>query len=48
MTLEEGIRKTYNWINTRVCAEEILVKEEPKTESKRLNPISRFIKWMDK
>ena len=48
MTLEDGIRKTYNWINTRVCAEEILVKEEPKIESKKLNPISRFIKWMDK
>ena len=48
MTLEEGIRKTYEWINTRVCAEEIMVKEEPKIESKKLNPISRFIKWMDK
>ena len=48
MTLEDGIRKTYDWINTRVCAEEILVKEEPKIESKKLNPISRFIKWMDK
>ena len=48
MTLEDGIRETYNWINTRVCAEEIMVKEEPKIESKRLNPISRFIKWMDK
>ena len=48
MTLEDGIRKTYEWINTRVCADEIVVKEEPKIESKKLNPISRFLKWMDK
>ena len=48
MTLEDGIRKTYNWIYTRICADKIASKEEPKIESKKLNPISRFIKWMDK
>ena len=52
MTLEEGIAKTYEWISACVCADEIVAKEEPKEEpkieSKKLNPISRFIKWMDK
>ena len=31
-----------------ICADKIASKEEPKIESKKLNPISRFIKWMDK
>ena len=48
MTLEDGIKKTYDWIEVFVCADKITAKQEPKTESKRLNPISRFIKWMDK
>jgi hypothetical protein len=47
MTLEDGIRKTYNWINPLVCADKIAGEEEPKTESKKLNPISRFLQWMD-
>ena len=45
-SLEEGIRKTYNWINTFVEAEEDTEETEPVEE--KLNPISRFIKWMDK
>ena len=52
LTLEEGIRKTYNWIHRQISLIEInqnLIpdKEEPKTTSKELNPISRFLKWMD-
>ena len=45
-SLEEGIRKTYNWINTCVEAEEDVEETEPVEE--KLNPISRFLKWMDK
>ena len=45
-SLEEGIRKTYNWINKFVEAEEDTEETEPVEE--KLNPISRFIKWMDK
>ena len=45
-SLEEGIRKTYNWINTFVEAEEDIEETEPVEE--KLNPISRFLKWMDK
>ena len=45
-SLEEGIRKTYNWINTFVEAEEDTEEIEPVEE--KLNPISRFLKWMDK
>ena len=45
-SLEEGIRKTYNWINTFVEAEEDTEETEPVEE--KLNPISRFLKWMDK
>ena len=48
MTLEDGIRKTYNWIYTRICADKIASKEEPKSSTNKLNPISRFLKWMDK
>ena len=48
MTLEDGIRKTYNWIYTRICADKIASKEEPKSFTNKLNPISRFLKWMDK
>ena len=44
-SLEEGIRKTYNWINTFVEAEEDIEETEP--VEKKLNPISRFLKWMD-
>ena len=45
-SLEEGIRKTYNWINTFVEAEKDTEETEPVEE--KLNPISRFLKWMDK
>ena len=45
-SLEEGIRKTYNWINKFVEAEEDVEETEPVEE--KLNPISRFLKWMDK
>ena len=45
-SLEEGIRKTYNWINKFVEAEEDTEETEPVEE--KLNPISRFLKWMDK
>ena len=45
-SLEEGIRKTYNWINKFVEAEEDIEETEPVEE--KLNPISRFLKWMDK
>ena len=45
-SLEEGIRKTYNWINTCVEAEEDIEETEPVEE--KLNPVSRFLKWMDK
>ena len=45
-SLEEGIRKTYNWINKFVEAEEDAEETEPVEE--KLNPISRFLKWMDK
>ena len=42
MTLEEGIKKTYDWINENQLGNKTVV-EEPK-----LNPISRFMKWMDR
>ena len=45
-SLEEGIRKTYNWINKFVEAEEDTEEIEPVEE--KLNPVSRFLKWMDK
>jgi len=45
-SLEEGIRKTYDWINSCVEAEEDT--EEIETVEEKLNPISRFLKWMDK
>jgi len=48
MTLEDGIEKTYNWINTFVCADKITGKQEPKSSTNELNPISRFLKWMDR
>jgi len=41
MTLEEGIKKTYDWINENQLGNKPVV-EEPK-----LNPFSRFMKWMD-
>ena len=41
MTLEEGIKKTYDWINENQMGNKPVV-EEPK-----LNPFSRFMKWMD-
>tara|TARA_B100001094_G_scaffold79362_1_gene75657 strand:- start:7389 stop:8525 length:1137 start_codon:yes stop_codon:yes gene_type:complete len=47
-SLEDGIEKTYNWINTFVCADKITGKEELKTTPKELNPVSRFLKWMDR
>ena len=47
-SLEDGIEKTYNWINTFVCADKITGKEEPKSSTNELNPISRFLKWMDR
>ena len=44
MTLEEGIKKTYDWINENQMGNKPVVEEvvEPK-----LNPFSRFMKWMD-
>ena len=39
MTLEEGIKKTYDWINENQMGNKSVV-EEPK-----LNPFSRFMKW---
>ena len=41
MTLEEGIKKTYDWINENQMGNKPVV-EEPK-----LNLFSRFMKWMD-
>ena len=45
MTLEEGIKKTYDWINENQMGNKPVVEEvvEPK-----LNPFSRFMKWMDR
>jgi nucleoside-diphosphate-sugar epimerase len=48
MTLEDGIEKTYNWIEVFVCADKITAKQEPKSSIKELNPVSRFLKWMDR
>ena len=45
-TLEDGIEKTYNWINTFVKAEKVTKETKPVEE--KLNPVSRFLKWMDK
>ena len=44
MTLEDGIKKTYDWINENQLGNKPVVEEivEPK-----LNPFSRFMKWMD-
>ena len=44
MTLEEGIKKTYDWINENQMGNKPVVEEvvEP-----NLNPFSRFMKWMD-
>ena len=44
MTLEEGIKKTYDWINENQMGNKPVVEEivEPK-----INPFSRFMKWMD-
>ena len=44
MTLEEGIKKTYDWINENQMGNKPVVEEivEPK-----LNPFSRFMKWMN-
>ena len=42
MTLEEGIKKTYDWIN------ENQLGNKPVVEEPILNPISRFMKWMDR
>ena len=49
-SLEEGIRKTYNWIYRQISLSEIdgNVVEEESTTTKDVNPISRFLKWMDK
>ena len=45
-TLEDGIEKTYNLINTFVKAEKVTKETKPVEE--KLNPVSRFLKWMDK
>ena len=44
MTLEEGIKKTYDWINENQMGNKPVVEEvvEP-----NINPFSRFMKWMD-
>ena len=44
MTLEEGIKKTYDWINENQMGNKPVVEEvvEP-----NLNPFSRFMKWMN-
>ena len=44
-SLEDGIRKTYNWINKFVEEQEDVEETEPVQE--KLNPLSRFLKWMD-
>jgi len=46
-SLEEGIEKTYNWINIFVCADKITQNPPETKEPERLNPLSRFLKWMD-
>tara|TARA_B100000683_G_scaffold141178_1_gene137390 strand:- start:1624 stop:2769 length:1146 start_codon:yes stop_codon:yes gene_type:complete len=51
MTLEEGIRRTYNWIARQISLIEIhndVVKKEIIPEEEKLSPVSRFFKWMDK
>ena len=42
MTLEEGIKKTYDWINENQLGNKSVV-EEPK-----FNLVSRFMEWMDR
>ena len=42
MTLEEGIKKTYDWIN------ENQMGNKPEVEEPKLNPISRVMKSMDR
>ena len=42
MTLEEGIKKTNDWINEEQLGNKPVV-EEPK-----LNLFSRFMEWMDR
>ena len=45
MTLEEGIKKTYDWINENQMGNKPVVEEE--VVEPNLNPFSRFMKWMD-
>ena len=50
-SLEEGIKKTYDWIEVFVCADKITQDAAETIETKEpesLNPLSRFLKWMDK
>ena len=50
-SLEDGIKKTYDWINLFVCADKITQDAAEIAETKEpesLNPLSRFLKWMDK
>ena len=44
MTLEEGIKKTYDWINENQMGNKPVVEEVIESN---LNPFSRFMKWMD-
>ena len=45
MTLEEGIKKTYDWINENQMGNKPVVEEE--VVEPNLNPFSRFMKWMN-
>jgi len=47
-SLEDGIERTYNWINVFVCADKITQNIVETKKSESLNPLSRFLKWMDK
>ena len=46
-TLEDGIEKTYNWINRFVSASKVSQNPVETKKSQSLNPLSRFLKWMD-
>ena len=46
-----SIKKTYDWIEVFVCADKITQDAAEIAETKEpesLNPLSRFLKWMDK
>ena len=47
MTLEEGIKKTYDWINENQMGNKPVVVEEEDIVEPKLNPFSRFVKWIN-